>query len=178
MIINKKKIKQIIREEISAVLLEQFTGDHLIAAVQAVEQSRTDASIKNQIKNPRAPEMMLAKELIDLGMGSQISNIIANKEITPDSINQVLKLIFAKVKDRPDTGKMGIFDQFFNLDDNILDTLDDQTVNEIMAELQRVMRSANAMPGAPLEMTLPMIRDIFMQILYQKTGLAPAPMGM
>ena len=69
-------------------------------------------------------------------------------------------------------------DRVYNLDDNILDTLDDQTVNEIMAELQQVMRSANAMPGAPLEMTLPMIRDIFMQILYQKTGLAPAPMGM
>ena len=51
------------------------------------------------------------------------------------------------------------------LDDNILDTLDDQTVNEIMAELQQVMRSASVAPGAPLEMTLPMIRDIFMQIL-------------
>ena len=173
MIVNKKKIKQIIREEISGVLLEQFTGDHLIAAVQAVEQSRTDASIKNQITNPRAPEMMLAKELIDLGMGSQVSNIVANKEITPDLINQVLKLIFTKVKDRPDTGKMGMFDQFFNLDDNILDTLDD-----IMTELERVMRDASVAPGTPLEMTLPMIRDIFMQILYQKTGLAPAPMGM
>tara|TARA_R110000824_G_scaffold92754_3_gene224760 strand:- start:2067 stop:2603 length:537 start_codon:yes stop_codon:yes gene_type:complete len=178
MIVNKKKIKQIIREEISGVLLEQFTGDHLIAAVQAVEQSRTDASIKNQITNPRAPEMMLAKELIDLGMGSQVSNIVANKEITPDLINQVLKLIFTKVKDRPDTGKMGMFDQFFNLDDNILDTLDDQTVNDIMTELERVMRDASVAPGTPLEMTLPMIRDIFMQILYQKTGLAPAPMGM
>ena len=81
-------------------------------------------------------------------------------------------------KDRPDTGKMNIFDQFFNLDDNILSALDDKTINEIMMELDRVMKGAGVAPGVPLEMSLPMIRDIFAQILYQKTGLAPAPMGM
>jgi hypothetical protein len=178
MIINKKKIKQIIREEISGVLLEQFTGDHLLAAVQAIEQAHVDASVKNQIKNPKTPEMMLAKELSSLGIESQISNIVRNKEVTPDLLNQVLKLIFDRVKDRPDTGKMNIFDQFFNLDDNILSALDDKTINEIMMELDRVMKGAGVAPGVPLEMSLPMIRDIFAQILYQKTGLAPAPMGM
>lgn len=154
-------------------MLEQFTGDHLVAALQAVIQSRTDASVKNQMRSPKTPEMMLAKELSDLGLDSQLYNTLKNKELEPNLINQALKLIFKKVKDRPDAGKLGVFDQFFNLDDNILAVLDEETINEIMIELEGIMNNAMVAPGAPIDMTLPMIRDIFMQVLQQKTGLVP-----
>lgn len=189
----KKDIKKLISERTrylfyKDLMLEQISGDDFVQAIQLVVQSQrpgdgqTDA--RNEIQNPRSAAGALASEFKDKNLASKIAGTVSNKEMDEQAVKSVLQLLFQQIRNMPDSGKIGLLDQYFNLDDNILAALDEELAQDIIDELEDILRSSpgaipTGNPAQPVDIqtTLPILRDIFQQILASKTGLLPAGFG-
>ena len=143
---------------------------------------QTDA--RNEIQNPRSAAGALASEFKDKNLASKIAGTVSNKEMDEQAVKSVLQLLFQQIRNMPDSGKIGLLDQYFNLDDNILAALDEELAQDIIDELEDILRSSpgaipTGNPAQPVDIqtTLPILRDIFQQILASKTGLLPAGFG-